>query len=80
MSEEPISAEPGFDELLEELEGIVTRLEQGDLPLEQALERFEGGMALLDKAGAILEGAEMRVEQLLEARDGTLREVPLSES
>lgn len=39
-------ANPTFEESLQELEQIVTRLEQGDVPLEEALDAFQKGMVL----------------------------------
>ena len=47
MAEEQNSTPPteerelGFDQVLERLHKIVTRIEQGNLPLEQALSLFE---------------------------------------
>jgi len=66
---------PSFEALLEELEGVVARLERGDAPLDQALAEFERGNDLARKATEILDSAEARVTKLIEARDG-LREVP----
>ena len=39
--------EPSFDSTLSELECIVQKMEQGDLPLEEALKQFEQGIALV---------------------------------
>lgn len=61
---------PGFDEILTELDGVVERLEQGDLPLEEALERFERGVNLARDAERILGQAEKRVEVLLSTKEG----------
>ncbi len=83
MSEDPTTPsderKASFEELLAELEGVVGKLERGELPLEASLEAFERGMLLVAEAGAILDGAERRVEELIEERDGSLREVPLEE-
>jgi len=54
-----------FEEKLAELESIVKALEEGDLPLERALELFERGMALSEQCRRQLEEAETRVEILL---------------
>jgi len=61
---------PGFDDLLTELDAVVERLEQGELPLEEALERFERGVKLAREAEGILGRAEKRVELLLSTKDG----------
>ncbi|PKN58735.1 MAG: exodeoxyribonuclease VII small subunit [Deltaproteobacteria bacterium HGW-Deltaproteobacteria-14] len=66
---------PSFEALLEDLEAVVTRLERGDAPLDQALAEFERGTDLARRATGILDAAEARVTKLIEARDG-LREVP----
>ncbi len=63
---------PGIDELLDGLEQVVQQLESGDLPLEQALERFEHGVSLARKGSATLDAVEERVEQLLADRDQTV--------
>ena len=67
---------PRFETLLSELETVVARLERGDQSLEDALGDFERGTTLADRAGKILDAAQARVDQLLEARDGTTREEP----
>lgn len=61
-------AEPRFDDLLRELESQVDRLERGDLPLEDALSSFEKGMGIAKRAAQILDGAEAKVEELLEGQ------------
>jgi exodeoxyribonuclease VII small subunit len=43
----------------------VTRLEGGDLPLEQALKEFERGVKLTRQCQAALQEAEQKVEILL---------------
>ena len=39
-------AEPTFEEKLAQLENIVNQLEQGDVPLEKALDQFKAGVKL----------------------------------
>ena len=55
----------GLEKSLEELEALVTRLESGDLPLEQALKEFEHGVTLTRQCQAALQEAEQKVEILL---------------
>ena len=55
----------GLEKSLEELEALVTRLESGDLPLEQALKEFEHGVKLTRQCQAALQEAEQKVEILL---------------
>ena len=55
----------GLEKSLEELEALVTRLESGDLPLEQALKEFEHGVKLTRQCQSALQEAEQKVEILL---------------
>lgn len=64
-----------IDSILDGLETVVGELEGGDLPLEQALSRFERGVDLARRGAALLDRVEQRVEVLLAERDET---VPLS--
>jgi len=67
--EPPADDRLSFEEILGELEKIVQRLEQGDMPLEESLHAFETGMILSKQAMGILNAAEQRVEILL--KDGS---------
>ncbi len=60
------------DAVLTGLEQVVTELEGGDLPLEEALARFERGVALARRGSAMLDRVEERVEVLLADRDETV--------
>lgn len=60
-----------FEAALASLEGVVARLESGDLPLEQALEAFEQGVALSRRCAATLDAAERRIEILMAERVGS---------
>lgn len=55
----------GFDTVLDQLKGIVERLEQGSLSLETSLATFEDGVRLARKGHALLDAAEQRVEILV---------------
>ncbi len=59
----------GIDEILDGLEAVVAQLEAGDLPLEEALRRFEHGVGLARRGSTLLDAVEERVEQLLADRD-----------
>jgi exodeoxyribonuclease VII small subunit len=63
--------EKPFEEILEQLEGVVRDLESNELPLDEALKRFEEGVALSRKGSARLEDAERRIEEILS--DGTTK-------
>jgi exodeoxyribonuclease VII small subunit len=60
---------PAFEQSLTELEALVNRLEQGDVPLEEALKTFERGVTLTRQCQSALRAAQQKVEILL-ARNG----------
>ncbi len=64
--------EPRFEEALSGLETIVSRLEAGELPLDDALKLFEEGVRLARVCGARLDEAERRIEILMKGTDGEL--------
>lgn len=65
-SQTPPEAPPeDFETALTALEETVSALEAGDLPLEEALERFEKGTRLLRHCEAALKRAEQRIDILL---------------
>jgi exodeoxyribonuclease VII small subunit len=53
-----------FEAAMEELETVVGRLEEEELPLEGAIALFERGQALLARCQGQLTAAELKVEQL----------------
>lgn len=59
----------GIDTILDGLEDVVKQLEDGELPLERALERFEEGVRLARRGSQLLDAVEERVEALLADRD-----------
>jgi exodeoxyribonuclease VII small subunit len=67
-----------FEEAMAELEALVRRLEDGALPLEEALAAFERGMALVGVLGTRLDDVAQRVEVLVRAADGALATRPLA--
>jgi len=62
---------PDFEQSLQELETIVARLEQGDLPLEESLRQFERGIALTRACQQALKSAEQKVQILIEENGKT---------
>ncbi len=70
MSEEK---ELTFETALSELEQIVSRLEAGELTLEESLALFERGQELAAHCNNLLDNASLRVEQLTE--DGEILDV-----
>jgi len=58
-----------FEEALKQLEAIVSRLEIGDLPLEEALSIFEEGIRLTRLCSQRLSEAERRVNILVRSAE-----------
>ncbi|MCH8467630.1 MAG: exodeoxyribonuclease VII small subunit [Roseinatronobacter sp.] len=71
MSSETPVTEMSFEDALRALEDIVTRLERGDVPLEESIALYERGAALKKQCEARLNAAQMRVEAIRLAEDGT---------
>lgn len=63
-----------YEEAFEELQRVVSELESGELPLEQALALFERGQALGAHCNDLLEQAELKLRQLTPNADGTWSE------
>ena len=55
---------PDFEKSLTELEGLVSRLESGELSLDQSLECFKRGVELTRHCQAVLDEAQQMVEIL----------------
>ena len=53
-----------FEEAIKELTGIVGKIEQGEIPLQDSLEQYEKGMALIKHCRGILQQAEKRIEKI----------------
>lgn len=70
--------EQGFDLVLDRLRGVVAKLEQGNLSLEQSLVAFEEGVRLSRRGSTILDAAEQRVELLIRDEGGGERRQPLA--
>jgi exodeoxyribonuclease VII small subunit len=67
-----------FEVALKELEQIVTRLERGDVELEQSIEIYERGEALRAHCDQLLKRAEAKVERItLNAQGQPSGTVPL---
>lgn len=69
-----------FEEALNKLEKIVSKLEQGDISLEDSLKLFEEGIRLSRFCNQKLEEAERRVEILVRDKEGVLKPEPFNPS
>lgn len=59
-----------FEDALKELEGIVTKLEGGQVSLEDSITLYERGEKLKARCEALLKDAEMRIEKITLSADG----------
>ena len=53
-----------FEEAIKELSGLVGKIEQGQIPLQDSIQQYEKGMALIKHCRGILEKAEKRIEKI----------------
>jgi exodeoxyribonuclease VII small subunit len=69
-----------FEDALNKLEKIVSKLEDGDIPLEESLKLFEEGIRLSRFCNQKLDEAEKKVEILLKGKNGMLKTHPFDPS
>ena len=55
---------PTFETMMERLQALVDKLEEGNLTLEESIRSFEEGMDLVGKCTAVLSQAEQRIQKL----------------
>lgn len=67
-----------FEKSLTQLEKIVSRMEAGELGLEDSLAQFEKGIELARNCQDTLSNAELRVEQLIE-KNGLQQTIPFED-
>lgn len=66
-----------FEEAYERLEAAIAALQDGKLPLEQALQRYQEGVKLAQRCNELLQQAELTVQQLSIDDSGTISALPL---
>lgn len=64
------SVQPSIEALFDQIEAAVAALESGDLPLEEALARYESGLRAMRSARGLLDKYAARLEELREEDDG----------
>ncbi len=67
-----------FEAALEKLEKIVQRLESGDVGLEESIRIYEEGVRIKAFCEKKLNEAQMRVEKIVLAPDGSVKTEPAS--
>ena len=61
----------GFEEAIKQLTGIVGKIEQGEIALQDSLGQYERGMALIKHCREILQKAEKRIEKISKEEKST---------
>ena len=67
-----------FEQALENLEDLVTAMEEGELSLEESLQAFEKGIKLTRECQSALKKAEQKVQVLIN-EDGDTKEFEFKE-
>jgi exodeoxyribonuclease VII small subunit len=76
-AEPPAIETLSFEAALKELESIVSRLEQGEVDLEDSIVLYERGQALKAYCEQKLKAAESRLEKIVAGGKGAARVEPL---
>ncbi len=56
----------GFEQAIKELTGIVGKIEQGEITLQDSIQQYERGMTLIKHCRKILQEAEKKIEKIAE--------------
>ena len=59
-----------FEQNMQRLEQINRAMERGDVALEESLELFREGTALIQSCGKLLDEAELQVKKILAGQNG----------
>lgn len=66
-----------FEEAYAQLESVVNALRDGQMPLDQAMTRYQEGIKLVQYCNDLLQNAQLTVQQLSVAADGSPALEPL---
>ena len=61
-----------FEQALEQLEQIVTKIEQGEVSLEESIDKYAEGIKLINQCRGILAAAEKKIQVLARSQGQTL--------
>ena len=62
-----------FEDAMKELESIVTKLEQGDVPLDESIAIYERGDAVKKHCDGLLKAAETKIEKITSDANGNAK-------
>lgn len=80
MPDEKKDSSRKFEDYLQQVEKIVSELEEGNLDLEESLNRYEEGIKALKKCYEILNSIEKRIEVLIKDEKGNFQCKPFKQS
>ena len=60
-----------FEQAIKELTNIVEKIELGQTPLQESIQQYEKGMALIKHCRSILERCEKSIEKITQSEDST---------
>jgi exodeoxyribonuclease VII small subunit len=66
-----------FEEAFEQLEATIAALQDGKMPLDQALQQYQEGVKLVQRCNELLQQAELTIQQLTVDGAGNMSTVPL---
>mgnify|MGYP002627555907 CR=1 FL=1 len=69
-----------FEQRLEQVKGLIDRIESNNLSLEDSVTQFEEGIKVLNELDREIETIQRRITLLQNQADGSEREVPLEEN
>ena len=61
-----------FEQALARLEEIVSKIESGEVPLEESIDKYAEGIKLIKQCRSILDAAEQKIQLLAKGKGGTL--------
>ena len=67
-----------FENALNELESIVSKLERGEVTLEESIAIYERGAKLKSHCEGKLKDAQLKVEKIVLDKDGKVETVPFN--
>jgi exodeoxyribonuclease VII small subunit len=79
MSKKSQPAPKSFEEALAELEQILSKIEGGEVGLEESLTKYERGTFLIRHCRNVLAAAEKQIELLSKSEEGGLQSEPMSD-
>ncbi len=68
---------PKYEDQVQQLEGIIRKLEEGNLELEQSISLYEDGMKLLRACEKQLHQAEKKIEKLVKD-ETSIKKIPFN--